>query len=382
MSNKREPKRCQVCIMDDSDPEIEFFGSDGCNHCVSMKSTLGSDWFIDDSGLEKLTQLIKQIKLAGQDGQYDCIIGLSGGADSSYLALKAYEWGLTPLVVHVDAGWNSELAVRNIEALIRFTGWDLYTQVIDWPEMLDLQTAYLKSGVANQDVPQDHAFFASLFSLAAKHKIKYILSGGNVATEGILPKSWQGSAMDAKNLKAIHRLFGRIPLIQYPTVSFLEYYFLNPFIRKIKIARPLNFIPFNKDRAVRELEEKIGYAKYPRKHGESNFTRFFQEFYLVAKFGIDKRIAHLSSRIVSGQISRELALTEIQSTLFDELEYARLKEYICRKLRLDKEDFDVLIDQPIRNTYEFKNWNRQYVLMKKAQKVLNKLVGPKLNFYR
>ena len=382
MSSNNEFMRCQVCIMDQSDPEIEFFGNQGCNHCIMMKSTLGLNWFKDDTGIEQLKLLIKKIKSERQTDGYDCIIGLSGGADSTYLALKAYEWGLRPLIVHVDAGWNSELAVRNIEALVKFTGWDLYTQVIDWPEMLDLQISYLKSGVANQDVPQDHAFFASLFSLAAKHKIKYILSGGNVSTEGILPRSWQGSAMDAINLKEIHSMFGNTPLHRYPTVSFLEYYFINPFIKRIRIVRPLNLMAYNKDDAVKELEEKIGYVKYARKHGESNFTRFFQEFYLVSKFGIDKRIAHLSSRIISGQITRESALIEMQNNLFDEMEYARLKQHICRKLRLDREEFDNLLSTPIQNADAFKNWNRQYFLMKKVQRVINKVVGFKLNLYR
>lgn len=368
--------------MDTTDPEIEFFGVLGCNHCVSMKSSLGIDWFLDNSGLEQLTHLIKKIKLKGKRRKYDCIIGLSGGADSTYLALKSLEWGLNPLIVHVDGGWNSELATRNIEALIRFTGWDLYTQVIDWPEMLDLQKAYLKSGVSNQDVPQDHAFFASLFSLAAKFKVKYILSGGNVSTEGILPKSWQSSAMDATNLKAIHSLYGRASLRRYPTLSFFDYYFINPFVKRIRIVRPLNLIPFNKDIAVNELEEKIGYVKYPRKHGESNFTRFFQEFYLIDKFGIDKRTAHLSSQIISGQITRDLALKEIENELFDNLEYARLKDHICRKLRLEKEEFEDILNQQIQNASAFDNWNRKYMLMKKIQKVLNRFVGSKLNLYR
>jgi len=179
-----------------------------------------------------LVSICEEIKAAGRASEYDCIIGLSGGVDSSYLALKVREQGLRPLVVHVDAGWNSELAVGNIEKVVRHCNYDLHTHVVDWEEMRDLQLAYLRSGVANQDVPQDHVFFASLYHFATRNRIRYILSGGNIATEGIFPKAWHGSAMDAINLRAIHRRFGERPLRHYRTISFFEHYILYPLVKK------------------------------------------------------------------------------------------------------------------------------------------------------
>lgn len=206
---------------------------------------------------------------------YDCILGLSGGVDSSYLALKLYEAGIRPLVVHVDGGWNSELAVQNIENIVNYCGWHLHTIVIDWEEMKDLQLAYLKSAIANQDVPQDHAFFASLYHFAIKNGVNYVISGGNLATESIFPKAWHWSAMDADNLYAIHNKFGERKFKNYKTIGVYELYFYYPFIKKMKTIRPLNFMPYIKSEALQELKQKIGYKEYARKHGESVFTKFF-----------------------------------------------------------------------------------------------------------
>ena len=347
-----------------------------------MRKTLNIEWFNDASGEKKLDEILNEIKFSGKDRQYDCIIGLSGGVDSSYLALKAYDWGLRPLIIHVDGGWNSELAVRNIEKILNYTGWSLQTKVINWPEMMDLQIAYLRSGVCNQDVPQDHAFFASLFKCAADYNIKFILSGGNIATEGIFPKSWHGPAMDAINLRAIHKRYGNRKLKDYPTISFYDYYLHYPFIKGIRQIRLLNFVRYNKIEASVELEERIGYVRYARKHGESNFTRFFQEFYLVHKFQIDKRLPHLSSQIVSGQITRQEALNSVQQTLFDEDEINRLKDHIARKLRLGSVDFEALINSPIHDWTEFKNWTLRYKMMKFIQEFASRFLNTKLHRYR
>jgi N-acetyl sugar amidotransferase len=220
--NNMEQQVCSRCVMDSSDPEITFDVDGICNHCREFDRRSRLEWFPSPEGHKRWLQIVQKVKRDGTTSEYDCILGLSGGVDSSYLALKAREWGLRPLVVHVDAGWNSELAVANIEALVKHCRYDLHTHVVDWDEMRDLQLSYLKAGVANQDVPQDHIFFSSLYHFATKNKIRYVLSGGNLATEGIFPSAWHGSAMDAVNLRAIHQRYGSVRLKNYKTISFLQ----------------------------------------------------------------------------------------------------------------------------------------------------------------
>jgi len=267
-------QECSYCVMDTSDPEISFDDNGRCNHCRDFESLRSSTWFPDETGASKLEEMLAKLKKEGRNQEYDCVLGLSGGIDSSYVALKAFEWGLRPLVVHVDGGWNSELAVQNIETIVKHCKYELHTHVINWESMRELQLSYLRAGVANQDVPQDHAFFAGLYHFATKNKIRYVLNGGNVATEGIFPAAWHGAAMDAKNLKAIHKAFGSKKLNGYPLISFSQYYFWYPIVKKMRPFRPLNLVPYSKDLAVEQLEA-IGWKSYPRKHGESIFTKFF-----------------------------------------------------------------------------------------------------------
>ena len=204
--------QCKRCLMDTSDPEIVFNHLGECNHCTFFDLNVKNFIKNDKEGMKEFNQIVNKIKIEGRNKEYDCIIGLSGGIDSSYLALKVKELDLRPLVVHVDAGWNSELAVSNIQKVVDHCGYDLFTEVIDWEVMKKLQIAYFKSGICNQDVPQDHVFFSSLYHFAIKNKIKYILSGGNFATESIFPNSWQGSAMDARNLKSIYKKYTGVKL--------------------------------------------------------------------------------------------------------------------------------------------------------------------------
>jgi N-acetyl sugar amidotransferase len=361
--------------MDNSDPLIELHGDDGCNHCISMKAAENISWFTNSSGLPQLEKVLGRIRDVGRHGQYDCLIGLSGGIDSCYLAMKAVEWNLRPLLIHVDGGWNSELAVANIQALVDYTGWDLHTHVIEWNEMKDLQIAYLKSGISNQDVPQDHAFFAALYGFAAKNNIRHILSGGNVASEGIFPISWHGPAMDSRSLLAIHKLYGERELRTYPTISFFRHYLLNPYLKRIRTLRPLNFIPYRKAEAVEELVSKTRFKPYARKHGESIFTRFFQEYYLPKRFGIDKRIAHLSSFIISHQTTRDQAMQEFTKPLYEHFELKRDIEYIGRKLDLGFHEMQEFLTAPERSYNDFANWNSQYQTLKQIQKFMEKVTG-------
>ena len=372
---------CTSCLMDTSDTEIFFDEQGVCNHCHQFKITAKNNWFPDKEGEEKLSKLVTQIKNDGCNQEYDCILGLSGGVDSSYLALKLKNWGLRPLVVHVDAGWNSELAVANIEALVKYCNYDLHTHVVDWEDMRDLHLAYLRAGIANQDVPQDHIFFASLYHFATKNKIRYVISGGNLATEGIFPSSWHGSAMDAINLKSIHKRFGERKLANYKTISFFECYLWYPLIKKMRTVRPLNFMPYHKAEALQELENSVGYKPYARKHGESLFTKLFQNYYLPKKFGYDKRRPHLSSLIVSGQMSREEALLKLNEPLYDKYELEIDINYFCKKLRISREQFDQFIMSKNHRHDEFPNWDKRYLKLKSIQSLVTRATGKKLKIY-
>lgn len=367
--------------MDTSDPSITFDAQGVCNHCRHFDEVTRSGWFPNDEGARKWATSVDEIRRVGRGQEYDCILGLSGGIDSSYLALKVKDWGLRPLVVHVDAGWNSELAVANIEAVVKHCNFDLHTHVVDWEEMRDLHLAYLRAGISNQDVPQDHVFFSALYHFATRNRIRYILSGGNLATEGIFPGAWHGATMDAINLKAIHRTFGERSLKTYSTISFFEYYFWYPLVKKMQTVRPLNFMPYDKDLAIEEMEKTMGWRSYGRKHGESLFTKLFQNHYLPKKFGYDKRLPHLSSLIVSGHMTRDAALVKLQEPLYapDELEIDI--SYFCKKLRISRAQFDEFLKPPGRDYSEFQNWDSRHRLVKVLQKKLERLLGKKINVY-
>ena len=285
------------------------------------------------------------------------------------------DWGLNPLVIHVDAGWNSELAVSNIECIIKHCNYDLHTEVIDWVAMKNLHLAYLKSGVSNQDVPQDHIFFSTLYHYATKNNIKYILSGGNIATESIFPSSWHGNAMDSINLKAIYKRFGSTKKLKnFKTISFFKYYIYFPFIYRMRVLRPLNFMPYDKKKALKELEE-IGYKKYDGKHGESVFTKFFQTYYLPKKFGYDKRIPHLSSLIVSGQLKRKEALEELEKPLYDFKTINNDKLYIEKKLGLSTGEIDSFIVNQNHTFDEFPNRIKYLKFVRSLSKFIHNVTG-------
>jgi N-acetyl sugar amidotransferase len=372
---------CVRCVMDTSDPEINFDSQGVCSHCRLFDSVTRSHWFPNEEGAHRWSRIADEIRAEGHGRDYDCILGLSGGIDSSYLAIKVKEWNLRPLVVHVDAGWNSELAVANIEKIVRYCGFDLHTHVVDWEEMRDLHLAYLRAGIANQDVPQDHVFFASLYHFATRNGIRAVLSGGNIATEGIFPKAWHGSAMDAINLRAIHRQFGSRPLKTYTTVSFFQAYVWFPLVKRMRTVRPLNYLPYDKAAAVRELESRIGWRSYGRKHGESLFTKLFQNHYLPAKFGYDKRRPHLSSLIVSGQLTREQALHVLAEPLYDPRELELDISYFCKKLRITRGQFDEFMAAPSHRYSDYPTWEVRYRALKRVQRVIERVSGRRINVY-
>ena len=372
---------CTRCILDTTDPKISFDQHGVCNHCHSFDEVISKGWHPNEQGRKMLEAKVAEIRAAGAGKKFDCIIGLSGGIDSSYLAIKLKEFGLRVLAVHVDAGWNSELAVHNIERVVDYCGFEFYSEVLDWREVADLQLAFLKSGVANQDVPQDHGFFSTLYKFAMQQKIRYVVNGGNIATESVFPAAWHHGAMDAISLNDIHARFGKVKLKNYKTISFLEYYVYFPLMLGMKVFRPLNFMPYDKREALRELQEKVGYKQYETKHGESVFTRFFQNYLLPKRFGYDKRRPHLSCLILSGQMTREAALAEIQRPMYNEADLSRDKAFVARKLGITEIELEGFISQPLKHYSDYKNWDWRYRVMKNLQKILDRLMGRRTGQY-
>lgn len=345
---------CTRCVMDSSDPEISFDEQGVCSHCQTFDAVTSKQWHPNKAGRRRLDELAATIRQEGEGKEYDSIIGLSGGVDSSYLAYVAVrELGLRPLAVHVDAGWNSDQAVRNIESIVEKLGLDLFTNVIDWEDMQDLQVAYLRSGVENQDTPQDHAFFASLYRFAVKNGIKWVLSGHNIATESVLPRAWGYNSRDTVQLKAIHRRFGKRKLRGYPLASMFENYIYWPKIRGMKVLNPLDLIPYDREGAKALLAAELGWRDYGGKHYESRFTKFFQAYWLPKKFGFDKRRAHLASMILSGQISRDQALEELAKPSYPPAELAEDLEFVRKKLGLSATEFEEILAAPPRSYRDY-----------------------------
>jgi len=369
----KQPYRiCTRCIMDTTDESISFDDNGICNHCRSYEAIENSMPPVSERK-EHLQRLADEIKKAGKGKRYDCIIGMSGGVDSSYLAYLASSRGLRPLAVHVDAGWNSELAVNNIENVVKALDIDLFTYVVDWKEMQDLQAAFLRSGVANQDIPQDHAFVAGVYRTASKHGIKYVLSGGNNATEGILPESWGYNALDLRHLKAIHRRFGSRRLARYPTINFFQYYIYYPYIRGIRSARLLDYIDYIKADAMELLTNELGWRYYGGKHFESRYTKFFQAYYLPKRFGYDKRRAHLSSLIVSRQLDRATALEEMDKPSYTAEELRAEQAFIIKKLGLSDDEYESIRMEPKRTYRDYPSSAFLFELKDRAKGLLGRL---------
>lgn len=361
---------CNRCIMDTSDPEIVFDENGNCNHCTNALNRAKTTWFPNEEGERKLVEIAEKVKAEEKNKEYDCVIGLSGGVDSSYLAYKVVQLGLRPLVVHVDCGWNSELAVKNIENIVKKLNLDLHTHVVNWEEMKDLQLAFFKANVANQDIPQDHAIFSALYSFAVKNNVKYVFNGSNFATESILPNSWGYNADDYKHLKAIHKLFGKRKLKKYPFSPFFKRYVYYRFIKKMTIIKPLNYIDYTKDKAIDILKKEFDWKFYGEKHHESRFTKFFQAYYLPTKFGYDKRRAHLSSMVMSKQITRDEALDLMKKEVYPNDSHIDDMEYVAKKLDLTLEEFQAIINMPNKSHSDYKSNEKLFDLGFKIRKKL------------
>lgn len=369
--------------MDDTDPEITFDESGVCNHCYKFNNVTQKTWHYEQKGEQAIIDLQKYFekKLKGNK-KYDFLLGISGGIDSSFLAVKAKEWGWNVLLLHVDTGWNSELAQNNIQNIVRSTGFDLYTEVIEWETMRNLQLAYIKSGVPNMDVPQDHVFSAVLAQTAQKFGIKYILSGDNISTECTFPRSWHALATDIVNLRYIAKTFGPVNLDNYPTTSILRHYVIMPFFHRVQFVRPLNYIEYNKKNAVSELKNNHGYKSYGYKHGESIFTKYFQNHLLIKKYNMDKRKPHFSSLIQTGQMTRENALKQLKSPAMTAEDASQIGKFIAKKLGLSQENFHSILMCKNSNYRNFPSEYWKFRLLKSLQFLIASITGKFLNPYR
>ncbi len=362
-------KECNKCLMDTSDGSISFKDK-VCNYCRDYELMKSSSWDPSERGYEILEKKIKQIKEKNKSNKYDCILGLSGGLDSSYLALILKEFDLRVLAIHVDGGWNSELAVNNIQTIIEHCEFDLHTHVVDWEAMKNLQLAFFRSGISNLDIPQDHVFFAVLYSIAQKFNIKTFMSGGNFATESILPSYWQCDAMDSIFIKDIFNNFGEGSISGYKTISFFNLKILFR-LKGFQQLRPLNYLPYGDEIALEKLE-KIGWRNYSTKHGESIFTKFFQNYFLIKRYGYDKRRAHYSSRILSNDMTREQAKELISKELYSPLDLNQDKDYVSKKLDISQSELDSFLFLPKRNYDQFKNWSKYMTIGSKINKFLSR----------
>ena len=370
---------CNNCVMDTTDSNI-FFNQGGiCDHCLTFETSIKPFWKPDAFNSESMLRLVKKISSSGKGKEFDCLMGMSGGIDSSYLLHKMVtEYGLRPLVFHVDAGWNSQLAVNNIQRVVDKLGLDLYTEVIDWKEMRDLQLAYFKSGVSHIDTPQDHAFFATMYKFAAKHNIKYILTGGNYATECIRnPLEWMWYQSDSIQLRDIHRKFGTVPLKKFPVTNILWHKVYLPYVRGIKLKRPLDFIEYDKEKATQELERVYGYQRYPQKHFESRFTRFYESYWLPERFGYDTRKVQFSSLILTGQMTRDEALDELKKKPYDESTIHQDIEYIATKLGITVEELNGYMTMEKKTHKDYKSQESIFLLGARVMRALGLEKGGK-----
>ncbi|WP_281630279.1 N-acetyl sugar amidotransferase [Vibrio sp. St2] len=363
---------CTRCVMDTTDSKIVFDDNGVCDHCNTYLNDILPKWNpegLDDSQLE---QLAEKIKKEGEGQDFDCIIGMSGGIDSSYLLYLAKEkLGLRPLVFHVDAGWNSKEAVTNIERLVDGLDLDLYTEVIDWEEMKDLQLSFFKSGVSHIDTPQDHAFFATMYKFADKHGVKNILTGGNYSTECIRnPLEWMYYQSDSRQLKDIHSQFGSRPLKRFPVTNILWHKFYLPYFKGIKVTRPLDFMKYDKEEATKLLEDKFGYQRYPQKHFESRFTRFYEGYWLPQKFGYDTRKVQFSSLILTGQMTRNEALKELENPAMSDEQIKQEFEFVSNKLGITTEELQSYFDAPNKTYKSYKSQQGIYDIGAKVLRYL------------
>ncbi|HLX90794.1 MAG TPA: N-acetyl sugar amidotransferase [Puia sp.] len=379
IKGKNEPgfQQCSLTIMDNiADPDIVFDQQGICNYYYDYKKAEEDYVLKGGAGELKLAELSASIKKAGKNKAYDCLIGMSGGVDSTYVAWLVKQLGLRPLAVHLDNGWDSELAVKNIENIITRLGFDLFTLVINWEEFRDIQLAYLRASVVDIEVVSDHAIFSTMFKLAKEHNIGYIISGTNVVTENIMPPSWLYNKLDSSNLRDIHNRYGTMKRKTYPVLDFRKYVYYSA-VLKLSPISILNYVDYNKKKVKEMIKQELDWRDYGGKHYESIFTKFYQAYILPEKFGIDKRKAHLSTLICSGQMTRAEALAEMEQPLYSARDLQADKEYVLKKFGLSESAFDHIMQTPPRKHSDFKmdkHLKQAYMQLLKKTEPLRKAV--------
>lgn len=372
MNKHKNYQICSHCVMDTSDPDIQFDQNGVCDHCHDFENNVKPNWHTDKKGKSQLEKIVNKIKSAGKNNEFDCLLGLSGGVDSSYmLHLAVKEFGLRPLVFHVDGGWNSELAVHNINVMIDKLGLDLYTEVINWEEMKDFQLAFFKSGVPHLDIPQDHAFIATLYYFAEKHKIKYILNGGNFSTECVqYPMQWFYYGTDMIHIKDIRRQFGTSKMDSYPFSSVFRHKLYLKYIKGVNVVKPLNLMPFIKSDALAMLEKEYNWKPYPQKHFESRFTKFYEGYWLPERFGYDTRKVQFSSLILTGQMTRNEALEKLEKPAWNPATIDDEFNFIATKLGITSDELRGYLTMPKKYYWDYRNQQNLFRLGAKIMHLL------------
>jgi N-acetyl sugar amidotransferase len=336
---------------------ISFDEKGVCDHCNDYYKNVLPNWHTDERGRKELYDIVKKIKKSGKKHDFDCLLGLSGGVDSSYmLHIAVKEFGLRPLVFHVDGGWNSELAVHNIQMMIEKLGLDLYTEVINWEEMKDFQLAFFKSGLPHIDIPQDHAFIATLYKFAAKYNIKYILNGGNISTECVRnPMEWLYYGTDMVHIRDIKARFSTIKMKTYPFSPIFKHKIYLRYVRGVKVIKPLNYRPYIKEEAFKLLEKEYGWKPYPQKHFESRFTKFYEGYWLPERFGFDTRRVQYSSLILTEQLKREEAIENLKKPAYDPEKIEDEFNYIATKLAISSDELRKYFKMEKKYYWDYKN---------------------------
>jgi N-acetyl sugar amidotransferase len=348
---------CTRCIMDTSDSEISFDENGVCNHCHDYERRVAVEVLAQPHGERVLDEIADRIKREGRRGRYDCILGLSGGVDSTYVAYLTKQLGLRPLALHLDNGWDSDVAVRNIHNIVRKLDIDLETHVLDWEEFRSLQLAFLRASTPDSEIPTDHAIVASLFESAAKHRVRWIMNGANVVTELMVPLTWSHGHYDWGYIKTINDRFGTQPVRTFPHFGVLRQHYWQQ-LRGIRDLFVLNYVDYDKPRAIEILKRELGWEPYGAKHYENVYTKFFQGHILPEKFGFDKRRPHLSCLILGGKMSRDEALAEVEHPAIDPEELRRDRVFVAKKLGLSESEFDEIMALPRKTFWDHPSYER------------------------
>lgn len=345
---------CTRCIMDTTDPEIEFDEEGVCNHCRTYDINIAKHVKRGPEGWAEIEEIAKVIKAEGKGKRYDCIIGLSGGVDSTYVAyLVVKKLGLRPLAIHLDNGWNTEIAVHNIENVVNILGIDLITEVLNWDEFRSLQAAFVRAGVPDCEIPTDHAIGAILYRIAIENNVRFIMGGSNYATEQMVPRTWSDGHSDWRYIRTIAKQFGAKPLKTYPHYTFFDYAIYWPQIRKMQMVYLLNHIDYNKFEAIELAKNELGWVSYGDKHHESIYTRFYQTQFLPQKFGADKRRPHLSCLINDNRMTRDEALAAIQKPPIDEEQAKIDRDFVLKKLGIKPDEYQKIMEKPPISFWDF-----------------------------